>query len=471
MKKIVRVKNKLPKATKSVFERFQKAGFTIYLVGGAVRDLLVGKRVHNCDFTTNARPEEIQKLFPESFYDNVFGTVGIPYNAIVPKSPKKEVYEITTFRTEGGYTDRRHPDKVSWGNKLEEDLKRRDFTINAMVIGPRKDGKLELIDLFGGEKDLKEKLIRAVDNPKERFDEDALRMMRAIRIATQLGFVVEEETFKAIKENSKHILEISAERIRDELIKILESDYPADGFMLLYNSGLLAQILPEIVKGKGVRQSGHHQDDVFTHSIKSLKFCKNPDPIVRFATLLHDVGKPVVAREQNGKITFYNHEIVGVSITRHIAARLRFSKADRKKLITLVRWHMFTVDEKITDSAVRRFIRRIGKENINEIMDLRIADRLGGGCLSETSWRLRLLQKRILDVQKHTPIVADLKVNGHDVMRILGVGPGPKVGQILNKLFEEILNNPTKNKRSYLLKRLRELSQTTKRGTATKVEE
>ena len=448
MKKVIQVKSKLPKDAKTVFEKFQKAGFEIYLVGGAVRSFLMGKKLHDCDFTTNAKPEEIQKLFPENFYDNLFGTVGIPF--------KKETYEITTYRTERGYADRRHPDKVFWGDTLEEDLKRRDFTINTMVVGPRKDGKFEFIDLFGGEKDLKRKIIRAVGNAQKRFDEDSLRMMRAIRIATQLGFVVEAKTFQAIKKNATHILEISAERIRDELIKILKSDYPADGFTLLYNSGLLEQIFPEIVKGKGVQQSGHHQDDVFTHSLKSLKFCKNPDPIIRLAALLHDVGKPVVAKEKGGKITFYNHEMVGASIARHVGQRLRFSKKDREKLTNLVRWHMFTVDERITDAAVRRFIRRIGNENINEMMDLRIADRLGGGCLTETSWRLRLLQKRVLEVQKHIPSAADLKVNGRDVMKILGISPGPKVGQVLNKLFEEIIDNPSKNKRSHLLKRIKE---------------
>jgi len=448
MEKIIRVKSKLPKEVKLVFKKFQKAGFEIYLVGGAVRDLLMKRKIHDCDFTTNAPPQAIQKLFPKSFYDNLFGTVGVPFG--------KEIYEITTYRTEQGYSDRRHPDEVSWGKSLEEDLKRRDFTINAMAIGPQ-NGRLKFVDLFEGEKDLKRKIIRAVGNPQERFNEDALRMMRAVRIATQLGFIIEEKTFQAIRKNAKHILKISGERIRDELFKILTSDYPADGMILLDNCGLLEQILPAVVKGKGVEQAGHHQDDVFTHSIKSLKFCKNPDPIVRLAALLHDVGKPAVAKKRNGKITFYNHEVVGASIARHIAQKLRLSKKEREKLVTLVRWHMFTVDEKITDAAVRRFIRRIGKENINQMMDLRIADRLGGGCLSETSWRLRLLQKRILDLEKHTPSVTDLKVNGHDVMKILGIGPGPKVGQILNKLFEEILDNPTKNKRQYLLKRIKEL--------------
>jgi tRNA nucleotidyltransferase (CCA-adding enzyme) len=471
MKKVIKVKSKLPKAVKIVFDKFQKANFEIYLVGGAVRDLLREKTPHNCDFTTNAKPGEIQKIFPDSFYDNLFGTVGIPYDAIIPKSPIKEVYEITTYRTERNYTDRRHPDRVSWGKTIEEDLKRRDFTINALVIGPRKDKELEFIDLFEGEKDLKNKIIRAVGDPQARFDEDALRMLRGIRIATQLGFVIETKTFLAIKENANHILEISGERIRDELFKILASDHPSDGFMLLANSGLLQHILPELMKGKGVPQAGHHKDDVFTHSLKSLKHCQNPDPIIRLATLLHDIGKPVVAKKRKGKITFYNHEMVGASIANHIGRRLRLSKKDREKLVNLVRWHMFTVDEKITDAAVRRFIRRIGKENIKEMMDLRMADRLGGGCLSETSWRLRLLQKRILDVQKHIPNVSDLKVNGHDVMKVLEIPPGPKVGQILNKLFEEILDNPHRNKRSYLLKRLKKFSQTSKRGTATKVEE
>lgn len=463
MKKVVALKSKLPKNVKTVFSKFQKAGFEIYLVGGAVRSLLKAKKPKNCDFTTNAKPEEIQKLFPDSFYDNIFGTVGIHW--------QDEIYEITTYRTEHGYTDRRHPDKVQWGKTLEEDLQRRDFTINAMIIGPNKKNELELIDLFQGEQDLKKKIIRAVGQAEERFNEDALRMMRAIRIATQLGFIIEEKTFQAIQQNAFHLNQVSAERIRDEFLKILAAKYPADGIRLLDNAGLLAQILPELIKGKGVQQAGHHQDDVYLHCLKSLENCQNTEPIIRLATLLHDVGKPVVAKNKKGKVTFYNHEMVGASIARHLANRLKFSKKDREKLVLLARWHMFTVDAKITDAAVRRFIRRIGKENIQEMMDLRIADRLGGGCLSATSWRLRLLQKRILDVQKHIPNVSDLKVSGNDVMKILKTPAGPKVGQVLNQLFEEILDNPLKNKRSYLLKRLEKLSQTINNGAAIKVEE
>ncbi len=449
-KRLVQVKGKLPVAVKTIFSKFTKAGFEIYLVGGGVRSWLTNQKIRNCDFTTNAKPEEIQKLFPDSFYDNAFGTVGIRFD--------KEIYEITTYRTERGYADRRHPDQVQWGQTLAEDLKRRDFTINAMVIGPNQKDQLEFIDLFAGEEDLKNKIIRCVGQPEERFNEDALRMMRAVRLATQLGFVIEEKTFQAIKKNSQNLAYVSLERIRDELLKILASAYPADGIMLLYNAGLLALIIPELIKARGVDQAGHHQDDVFNHSLKSLQHCQNPDPIIRLATLLHDIGKPVVAKKRRDKITFYNHELVGASIVQHLAHRLKFSKKDREKLVLLVRWHMFTVDEKITDSAVRRFIRRIGQENIQEMMDLRIADRLGGGCLNETSWRLRLLQKRILDVQKHIPRVSDLKVSGHDVMKILKIPAGPKIGQVLNQLFEEILDNPLKNKRSHLLQRLKQIS-------------
>lgn len=448
-KRLAQVKGKLPAGVKTIFTKFTQTGFEIYLVGGGVRSWLTNQKISNCDFTTNAKPEAIQKLFPDSFYDNLFGTVGISFG--------DEIYEITTYRTERGYADRRHPDQVQWGQTLAEDLKRRDFTVNAMVIGPNQKNQLEFIDLFAGEEDLKNKIIRSVGQPEERFAEDALRMMRAVRIATQLGFVIEEKTFQAIKKNSQNLTHVSAERIRDELFKILAADYPADGIMLLYNADLLSKIIPELVKARDVDQAGHHQDDVFNHSVKSLQNCKNPNPIIRLATLLHDIGKPLVAKKRQGKITFYNHEVVGASIVQHLAHCLKFSKKDREKLILLVRWHMFTVDEKITDAAVRRFIRRIGQENIQEMMDLRIADRLGGGCLTETSWRLRLLQKRILDVQKHLPSVNDLKVNGHDVMKILKVPAGPKIGQVLNQLFEEILDNPLKNKRTYLLSRIKQI--------------
>lgn len=435
----------LPKEALKFIQTFQKKGFTCYAVGGSVRDLILGRKSEESrkfDFATKATPEEIQKLFPDSFYNNAFGTVGVKFG--------KEIYEVTTYRTEGKYSDMRHPDEVFWAKTIEEDLARREFTMNAIAT----DGT-KIIDPYDGQKDIAQKIIRAVGDPSDRFGEDALRMMRAVRFSVQLGFVIEEKTFEGIKKNAPLITRVSNERIRDELIKIMASEFPADGIRLLYNAGLLEPILPELVKGVGVTQQGtHHVDDVFTHSLKCLEFCQNSSWLVRFATLIHDIGKPVTYREQNGKATFYNHETVGAHIAKEIAARLHFGKVDREKLYMLVRWHMFSVSEFLTDAAVRRFIRRVGPENTTDMLDLRTADRLGSGA-TQTSWRHEEFKKRIIAVQKHVPSVNDLAVNGHDVIKILKIKPGPKVGQILAKLFEEITEDPTKNNRKYLLERIR----------------
>lgn len=441
----------VPKEAKKIFQKFQERNWEIYLVGGAVRDLLLERPVDDLDFTTNATPEQILQIFPQGFYNNIFGTVGVPL-------AKDKVCEITTFRREKCYSDRRHPEKVVWGKRLEEDLRRRDFTINAMALGP----KGNLIDLFGGKMDLKRKLVRCVGNPGARFQEDALRLLRAVRIATQLKFIIEEKTFLAIKKNAFLIKNISGERIREELFKILKSDYPADGFQILFNCGLLEEIIPELAQCYGVSQAKHHKYDVFKHSIESLKHCPSKNPLVRFATLIHDIGKPATAQGVGEERTFYNHEVIGASIARNIAKRLAFSKKDREKLITLVRWHQFTVDENQTDKAIRRFIRRVGRDNLKDIIDLRIGDRLGGGCTTATSWRLRLFMKRLLAVQKQPFSVKDLKVNGHDVMKILGISPGPKVGKVLQTLFEEVEEDRTKNKRRYLLQRLNNIARAEK---------
>ena len=340
------MKYNIPKEARSVLNRLKKAGFEVYLVGGCVRDLIIKRETKDWDFTTNATPEQIMELFPDGFYDNKFGTVGIPI--------EETVYEITTFRSEYGYTDHRHPDKIIWGETLEEDLKRRDFTINAMAYDDTK-----VIDLFGGKNDLENKIVRAVGIANTRFQEDALRMMRAIRIATELGFTISEDTLIAIRDNASLLKNISMERIRDELIKIMASNYPTDGIKILRNVGLLALILPELEKCFGVEQKSpkrHHIHDVGTHLLLSLEYCKSNDPIVRLATLLHDIGKPPTKNLTNGVITFYNHEIIGASIVRNLANRLRLSKKDTIKLTKLVRYHQFTVDERQTDSALRRFI-------------------------------------------------------------------------------------------------------------------
>lgn len=407
----------------------------------------MGRKVTNWDFTTNAKPEEILKLYPEAFYDNSFGTVGVPL--------EETVVEITTFRSEHGYSDRRHPDRIVWGTSLTEDLSRRDFTINAIAY----DGKV-LADPFSGQKDIEDKIIRTVGDPHLRFREDALRIMRAIRIASELSFTIEEKTHVAIKTHAKLIHDVSKERVRDELLRILASDYSADGMLILHSAGILTEILPEFESAFGIEQKSpqrHHIYDVGTHLVMSLKHCKNKDPIVRLATLLHDIGKPqVVEKQPEGVITFYNHEIVGAKIVREICERLKFSKKDRERIVTLVRWHQFTVDERQTDKAHRRFIKRVGKENLDDMLDLRVADRLGGGA-RETSWRLDLFKKRLEEVQKQPFTVADLKVDGHEVMKTLGIKPGPKVGEILDTLFKEVEEDMKKNEKDYLMGRLAEM--------------
>lgn len=443
----------LPKFVLEILKKFEKAEFEIYLVGGAVRDLLMKKGADDWDFTTNATPEEILKIFPDGFYDNKFGTVGISHES----SPHP--YEITTFRHESGYTDKRRPDKVVWGKTLEEDLKRRDFTINAMAL-KRKGEKYEIIDPYTGQKDLEKKLIRAVGEPSERFSEDALRMMRAVRIATELNFSVEKETLEAIKTNAPLISKIAKERIKDELIKILASTNPYEGMMIFREVGLLKEILPELEKTFGVEQKSpgrHHVHDVGTHSFLSLKSCKSMDPIVRFATLIHDIGKPQTYRKlESGTITFYNHEVVSTRIATRIAERLKLSKKQSEKLINLVQWHQFTVDENQTDKAIRRFIKNVGKENIKDMLDLRVGDRLGGGA-RETSWRLEEFKKRIIEVQKQPFSIHDLKISGDDIMKELNIKPGPKVGEILEELFEQVVEKKISNEKKTLLGHLKQI--------------
>ena len=439
-----------PPFVNEIFEKFSKSGFEIFLVGGAVRDIIMDKNVVDWDFTTNATPEQILEIFPGGFYDNQFGTVGIAHESSI------KPYEITTYRQEWEYSDSRRPDKVKWGKTLESDLSRRDFTINAIALD--KDGKT--VDPYNGQEDINKKLIKAVGDPVERFREDALRMMRAVRIAAQIGFEIDNDTFEAIKQNAESINLIAKERVKDELLKLLGSPFPYEGIMMFQNSGLLSQILPELEETIGVEQKSpkrHHKYDVWTHSLMALKNCPSADPIVRFATLIHDVGKAKTQKiTPEGIITFYNHEVISARVARAVADRLRFSKEQREKLWILVRRHQFTVDERQTDSAIRRFIRNVGKENLQDMLDLRVGDRLGGGA-TETSWRLEKFKERLDEVQKQPFSVKDLKVNGQDVMEVLGITPGPKVGQILNQLFAEVEEDISRNEREYLLGRIKEL--------------
>jgi len=421
----------------------------IFVVGGAVRDLLIGREVKDWDFTTNLPPEEVLKLFPKnSFYNNLFGTV-----SIVGKD--QEIFEVTTYRSEEGYEDNRHPDKVIWGKSLEEDVKRRDFTINAMAIELSiKNYELRIKDYYNGEKDLKDGIIRTVGNPDERFGEDALRMMRAVRLSAQLKFQIEEKTFASIIKNAKLINNIAFERIRDELFKILVTEKPGDGLIVLNNSGILEEIMPEILEGVGMVQRGHHIYDVWRHSLEALNNCSSTDPVTRLAALLHDVGKPVVMKKIGDNNTFHNHEVVGSRIALNIGKRLKLSKEELQQLFILTRWHMFTVSEMQTDSAVRRFIKNVTVPYLDEMIALRRGDRLGSGA-KETSWRWELFKKRLVEVQTQPFSVKDLKVDGKDVMEILKIKPSRKVGEVLEALFAEVEKDVKLNEREILLEKIK----------------
>jgi len=445
---------KLPNYITEILNSFKKKKYQIFVVGGAVRDLLLGNNVENWDFTTDATPEEILMIYPDGFYNNKFGTVTIPIKISNLKSQIPNLFEITTFRKESDYKDARHPQKISWAKTIEEDLARRDFTINAIAY----DGQ-KIIDPYDGQKHLKEKLIVAVGDPNKRFTEDALRLMRAIRFSSELGFLIEDQTRLSIQKNASLITKISWERIRDELFKILASDHPSEGILFMRSTGLLTFILPEldvcfIIPQKSPRR--HHIYDVGTHLVMSLKNCPSKDTITRLAALLHDVGKAKTfyKDEKTGLITFYNHEVVGTKMAEEIANRLRLSNDQKKKFITLVKYHQFTVTETQTDKAVRRFIREIGKEFIQDMLDVRTADRIGSGA-TPTSWRLELFKKRLIEVQKKPFSVTDLKISGNDVMETLNIKPGPKVGEILKKLFDKVVEGKLKNEKEVLLKEIK----------------
>ena len=441
----------LPKSVIAFLEKFRKNNFQIYIVGGAVRNLLFGKEITNWDFTTDATPEEILKLFKDAYYNNTYGTVSIPIGDLI--------FEITPFRREGKYKDFRHPEKVAWAKTIDEDLSRRDFTINAMALRlvSLAQGKptYEVIDLYEGQKHLEEKLIVAVGNPDKRFNEDALRLIRAIRFATQLGFMIEEKTRAVIEKNANLITKISWERIRDEFLKILGSDHPSEGVIFLKNTGLLTFILPEVDICFAIPQKSpkrHHIYDVGTHLVMSLKYCPSKDVITRFATLVHDTGKAKTFRRdgRSGLITFYNHEVVGKKLAEKIADRFKLSNKDKDKLVKLVQFHQITVSEIQTDKAVRRFIKNVGPEYLEDIIDLRFGDRIGSGAKPD-SWRFDLFRKRLIEVQKQPFLIKDLKVDGNDVMKILKLKPGPKVGEVLKKIFDQVVDKKLKNEKKILV--------------------
>ncbi|OGI16348.1 MAG: hypothetical protein A2Z52_00655 [Candidatus Moranbacteria bacterium RBG_19FT_COMBO_42_6] len=446
---------KIPKQVIEVLEKIGASGFEAYIVGGCVRDLLMDRIPKDWDITTSAKPEEIQKLFSDSFYENDFGTVGVKTEKFLPNgNPEREhdVIEVTTYRIESKYSDKRRPDKVAFAETLEEDLSRRDFTMNAIALRVH-NSDFDIVDPYEGQKDIKNKIICTVGDPHERFDEDALRMMRAIRFHAELNFKIEKNTLEAIKKYAGRMRHISLERIKEELARLMLSDNPSDGMDMLHQTGLLNYVIPELEKGVGVKQNRHHIYTIYKHSILSLKHCPSKKLEVRLAALLHDIAKPQTKRGEGEFATFYNHDHVGARVARKILERLRFSNEIIGKVTLLIDNHMFYYNpDEVTESSVRRLIQKVGLENMQDLIDVRVADRLGSGIPKAKPYKLRHLEYIIEKVSTDAVSVKMLKINGDDLMKNLKLRPGPKVGAILDVLLSEVIEDATKNKKETLLK-------------------
>lgn len=459
----------IPKEILNIAEKLQKADYRAYLVGGCVRDILLEKKPKDWDIATDARPEKIQEIFsafagatadkPATVYENEFGTVGVKTGS---ENERLKIVEVTTFRLEGKYTDKRHPDEIKFAKTIEEDLGRRDFTINAIAAEfPISNFQFSnIIDPFNGQEDLKNRIIRTVGEPSERFNEDALRLMRAVRFAVELDFEIEPKTTEAIKKQAGLLEIIAKERIRDELIKIIMTPQAAKGISLLEESGLLKYVMPELKEGVGIGQNKHHIYTVFEHSLRSLDYAakNNYSLEIRLAALLHDIGKPKTKRGEGPDSTFYGHEVLSAKMAARILDWLHFPKNLIEKVVHLVRYHLFYYNVgEVTEAGVRRFLQRIGPENVDDFIKLRQADRIGSGVPKAVPYKIRHLLFMIEKV-KADPISAKmLKVNGKDVMEILNIPAGPKVGQILSILLDEVIENPEKNTKENLELRIKDL--------------
>lgn len=451
------VRSEIPKEVQHVADTLENRGFEAYLVGGCVRDLLLGRKPHDWDITTDAHPTEIESLFPDTFSNNEYGTVGVVNKGT--EDPTLTVIEVTPYRTESEYSDGRRPDSVSFGVSLEEDLKRRDFTVNAIAYR-LKDEKT--VDLFNGEEDIIAKRLRAVGNPTERFAEDALRMMRAVRLAVRLDFTIESDTMNAIAANAANLGRISKERIRDEFVKMLESKQPMQGIIFLEKLGLLPYVAPDLLRGIGVAQNQAHAFDVYEHLLRTMQHGadKDWDFDIRLAGLFHDISKPETRRwsKEKNDWTFHGHEVVGAKVTKKALQDLKFPREQIDRIVTLVRWHMFFSDpEQITLSAVRRTIANVGKENIWDLLKLRRCDRIGTGRPKEQPFRLRKYTAMVEEALRDPISVKMLTVDGSRIMELTGERPGKKLGDTLNALLEEVLDDPTKNTTEYMEQRAVEL--------------
>lgn len=431
---------KLSEGAVKIAKTLKAKGFQAYLVGGCIRDLLLGHEPEEWDITTSAKPDEVTGLF-----ERVIPT-GIEYGTVTVLLSDGQ-YEVTTFRSDERYIDGRHPANVTFTDDIHKDLSRRDFTINALAYDPATQ---ELIDDFEGQKDLESKKIRTVGSPVERFSEDGLRPVRACRFAAKLDFDIEQETFAAIPKTLKVVKKVAPERIHDELVKMLSADKPSIGFELMRRSGLLGLLIPELENCFGVEQPPmYHKYDVYWHSLYSCDAAPKDNYVLRLAALLHDIGKPAC----KSGYTFYNHDRVGVEMAERILKRLKFSNDDIKKTTSLIGSHMFDYSSDWGDAAVRRFIRRIGGvENVKDLFALRQSDAKGMEREIEAEY-LSELERRIQKIvdEENALDVSDLEANGNDVMQVLNIPPGPKVGEVLNHLLEKVLDDPSLNNRETLL--------------------
>ncbi len=453
----------VPREIAQITYLLEAAGFEAYLVGGCVRDLYRQVAPKDWDVTTNAKPEEIIALFPKTFYENDFGTVGVVNEEIPEGDPEKgsmRVVEVTPYRKEGIYSDFRRPDKVDFDGTLDDDLARRDFTMNAIAYSVSQD---MIVDPFGGEEDIAARIIKTVGKPEDRFHEDALRILRAVRFSAELGFGIDDDAHGAIKKFAERLEHVSAERVREEFTKIILSDRPMEAIILAQKVGILKYIAHEIEEGIGCEQNGDHIYHVWEHNLRALQHAADRKwPLhVRMAALLHDVAKPATRRwaDEKRDWTFYGHDVVGGKMARKILERLRYPKDFTETVAILVRHHLFFSDiEKITLSAVRRIVAAVGPDRVWDLMNVRACDRIGMGRPKETPYRLRKYHSMIEEAMRAPVSVGMLKVDGAKLMEITKEKPGPKIGWALHALFEEVLEKPELNTEDYLAKRAKELA-------------
>ncbi len=441
----------VPRDVLGLCDKLRAAGKRAWIVGGCVRDVLLGRGAADWDIATDARPDEMLRIFPRAI------PTGIEHGTITVVVAGKH-YEVTTLRGEGAYSDGRRPDRVHFVDDITADLARRDFTINAIAIDPETGA---LIDPFGGQRDLAAKVLRAVGDPHERFAEDGLRVLRAARFVATLELAIDPETERAIQPTLDTYRKVSMERVRDEWVKTMKAKRPSLAFDLMRTTGILGVTCPELLEGVGMEQNRYHGYDVWRHGMECMDACAG-DPILRVAALLHDVGKPRsrAFSDKTKDYTFYEHERIGAEIADPICHRLRFSNDERARIVDLVRHHLFHYSDEWTDATVRRWIRRVGKERVGDLYVLNEADvRAKGRDFEGDLASLALLKghvERVLEAGAALT-VRDLQVNGHDLMREFGLSPGPILGVLLDALLDAVLADPAVNVREPLLALAREI--------------